>query len=360
MNDDSNNENIEVSDHNPTTSTADNQVIDILPVNDINDDEWQINFVYEPMPHFIPNTDNTGRPTNNDTLQITDTIPPETWLHDLYELGDVTRKQHTILECAISDLKSQLNVPPILGDAVSRDVLDEIEEIDPYFNTLPEKQIYFNLEALKLIENNQTFTVFGFVRNHEINNSYCIIPQLIYWLTLHYFHWIRSKDFIFPCECGRDIKYYNQSKEIDLNLDRIASQTENNNFDQIDWDGQIPDDWLLDLYGLADTVRKNHSKFECAVMHLKMQLNVPANLAEITARDVLQEIESVDPYLDIQNEKNIPFNQDELILLLSDSEKKIISGYIRIYAARKLSQLICDLMLYYYHYMKLDECVCVK
>jgi len=65
--------------------------------------------------------------------------------------------------------------------------------------------------------------------------------------------------------------------------------------------GLIPENWLLDLYGLADTVRKRHKKMDSAVLDLKSQLNVPPILADVVARDVLDEIETVDPYLKIND-----------------------------------------------------------
>lgn len=61
--------------------------------------------------------------------------------------------------------------------------------------------------------------------------------------------------------------------------------------------GLIPDNWLMDLYGLADQVRKRHGRMESAVAELKGKLNVPPILADVVARDVLDEIETVDPYL---------------------------------------------------------------
>ena len=70
----------------------------------------------------------------------------------------------------------------------------------------------------------------------------------------------------------------------------------------------IPEHWLLDLYGLADEVRKKHRRMESAVLDLKAQLDVPPILADVVARDVLDEIETVDPYLlssDDDNHNNI-------------------------------------------------------
>ena len=68
--------------------------------------------------------------------------------------------------------------------------------------------------------------------------------------------------------------------------------------------GLIPENWLLDLYGLADEVRKKHRRMSSAILDLKSQLNVPPILADVVARDVLDEIETVDPYL-LQNDNNI-------------------------------------------------------
>ena len=64
-----------------------------------------------------------------------------------------------------------------------------------------------------------------------------------------------------------------------------------------------PNNWLMDLYGLADEVRKRHRRMESAVEDLKKQLNVPPILADVVARDVLDELETVDPYL-LQNDDN--------------------------------------------------------
>ena len=54
--------------------------------------------------------------------------------------------------------------------------------------------------------------------------------------------------------------------------------------------GYIPESWLLDLYGLADAVRKQHKNYESALAHLKTQLNMPDSLAQEAAKDVLDEI----------------------------------------------------------------------
>lgn len=62
--------------------------------------------------------------------------------------------------------------------------------------------------------------------------------------------------------------------------------------------GLIPENWLLDLYGLADEVRRRHQRMDSAVNDLKSHLNVPPVLADVVARDLLDEIETVDPYLD--------------------------------------------------------------
>ena len=75
----------------------------------------------------------------------------------------------------------------------------------------------------------------------------------------------------------------------------MSSSTTNNNTNDSTSSGIIPENWLLDLYGLADNVRQKHGDFESAVDDLKNQLNVPPVLAETVARDVLGEIECVDP-----------------------------------------------------------------
>ena len=39
--------------------------------------------------------------------------------------------------------------------------------------------------------------------------------------------------------------------------------------------GLIPNNWLMDLYGMADQVRKRHGRMKSAVADLKSKLNVP-------------------------------------------------------------------------------------
>merc|ERR1712176_1188708 len=75
--------------------------------------------------------------------------------------------------------------------------------------------------------------------------------------------------------------------------------------------GLIPENWLLDLYGLADEVRKRHKKMDSAVLDLKSQLNVPPILADVVARDVLDEIETVDPYLKQSDNNDNDDDDDE-------------------------------------------------
>lgn len=67
---------------------------------------------------------------------------------------------------------------------------------------------------------------------------------------------------------------------------------------QVAQQGLIPEQWMVDLYGLADDVRKKHKRFESAVTDLKSQLNVPPILADVVATDVLTEMEMVDQQLD--------------------------------------------------------------
>eukprot|EP01084_Bolivina_argentea_P016877 31528_1 len=58
------------------------------------------------------------------------------------------------------------------------------------------KQIYFDLNAIKKLENsNKYYIVFGYIRNiqplfsnNRNQNPYYYIPELIYWKILHYFH----------------------------------------------------------------------------------------------------------------------------------------------------------------------------
>ena len=49
---------------------------------------------------------------------------------DLYGLADEVRGQHHRMDSAIEDLKSRLNVSPILAEVVATDVLTEIEMVD--------------------------------------------------------------------------------------------------------------------------------------------------------------------------------------------------------------------------------------
>merc|ERR1711920_582705 len=86
--------------------------------------------------------------------------------------------------------------------------------------------------------------------------------------------------------------------------------------------GLIPENWLLDLYGLADEVRKRHKKMDSAVLDLKSQLNVPPILADVVARDVLDEVETVDPYLkndddDSQDDEDDDDDEDDMSELLN-------------------------------------------
>ena len=61
--------------------------------------------------------------------------------------------------------------------------------------------------------------------------------------------------------------------------------------------GLIPETWMMELYGLADDVRKKHRRMESAVDDLKSRLNVPPILADVVATDVLAEMEAMDPQL---------------------------------------------------------------
>src|SRR5690606_11848283 len=70
--------------------------------------------------------------------------------------------------------------------------------------------------------------------------------------------------------------------------------------------GIIPTEWLYNLYGLADNIRKNHKRMHSAIQDLKSKLDVPEPLAENVARDVLQEIENLDPFL--QHEESLNNN----------------------------------------------------
>ena len=67
---------------------------------------------------------------------------------------------------------------------------------------------------------------------------------------------------------------------------------------QISAQGLIPENWLLDLYGLSDDVRKRHIHHRSDdVEWLTRSLYIPPVLADVVARDVLDEIEAIDPYL---------------------------------------------------------------
>ena len=61
----------------------------------------------------------------------------------------------------------------------------------------------------------------------------------------------------------------------------------------IEQQGLLPDNWLMDLYGLADRVRTLHGRMESTVANLKSKLNEPPILADVVARE---EIETVDSY----------------------------------------------------------------
>eukprot|EP01083_Nonionella_stella_P285217 970867_1 len=76
--------------------------------------------------------------------------------------------------------------------------------------------------------------------------------------------------------------------------------------------GLIPENWLLDLYGLADQVRKRHQNMDSAVLDLKSQLNVPPILADVIARDVLDEIETVDPYLNRDSTDELQQSKEDI------------------------------------------------
>ena len=73
---------------------------------------------------------------------------------------------------------------------------------------------------------------------------------------------------------------------------------------------------IEDVYGLADEVRMKHQRMDSAVNELKMKLNVPPEFAEEKAREILTEMESVDPQL-IMNE-----NGNELDYVLPNKIKQ--------------------------------------
>eukprot|EP01084_Bolivina_argentea_P314083 544002_1 len=54
---------------------------------------------------------------------------PEQWLRELYGFHYMHYPRGPRMVSAVVDLRSLLNVPPILADVVVRDVLDEIEAI---------------------------------------------------------------------------------------------------------------------------------------------------------------------------------------------------------------------------------------
>jgi len=56
---------------------------------------------------------------------------PDNYIEELYELADDVRKKHRRMESAVDDLKSKLNVPPILGEVVARDCLEQLEAFSP-------------------------------------------------------------------------------------------------------------------------------------------------------------------------------------------------------------------------------------
>eukprot|EP01084_Bolivina_argentea_P016454 30798_1 len=142
---------------------------------------------------------------------------PENWLLQLYSLADDCRKKHSKLECAIYDLKSQLAVDDILAEVVATDVLNEIETVDPYLDVENKENdtqtnICFNLDELKLLNNNIKFAVFGFIRMNEkllLNHNkhhYYIIPPLIIQLILYYYHYSQPKEYeppLYSCKCSK-------------------------------------------------------------------------------------------------------------------------------------------------------------
>ena len=118
-------------------------------------------------------------------------------------------------------------------------------------------------------------------------------------------------------------------------------------------DGMImPDNWLLDLYGLGDEIRKKHSIMNCAIQGFKYQLIFPPLLAEKVAYDVMHEIEQVDPYLiqemkdlDLVSHKDekisIPFSLEQLKKINVNSVK-VNRGYIRNCQRELLLDKDCD------------------
>ena len=125
---------------------------------------------------------------------------------------------------------------------------------------------------------------------------------------------IMHPDFITQDHNEAIEQQHQRKKSVMDELNAKLDPTKRPSIVQLSDKGLIPENWLLDLYGLADEVRKKHRKMESAVLDLKSQLNVPPILADVVARDVLDEIETVDPYLlqsDDKGNHNNNDNEDE-------------------------------------------------
>eukprot|EP01084_Bolivina_argentea_P263700 446414_1 len=201
------------------------------------DDEWQISFVYEPMQNFVP-----MNPAQKD---------------------EVTNK-----------LERRLSLRP------SKQQIEVWGFVPPQYFESPEqsflRQALGREIALDLLE--------GFFPKRED----------IYQLT--------NRGIMHPDFIGRDHnealkQQHERKKSVMDELNSKLDPRKRPSIIELSDQGLIPENWLLDLYGLADQVRKRHRQMDSAVLDLKSQLNVPPILADVVARDVLDEIETVDPYL---------------------------------------------------------------
>eukprot|EP00485_Elphidium_margaritaceum_P005933 CAMPEP_0202695224 /NCGR_PEP_ID=MMETSP1385-20130828/8872_1 /ASSEMBLY_ACC=CAM_ASM_000861 /TAXON_ID=933848 /ORGANISM="Elphidium margaritaceum" /LENGTH=837 /DNA_ID=CAMNT_0049351211 /DNA_START=54 /DNA_END=2567 /DNA_ORIENTATION=+ len=203
-----------------------------------NDDEWQISFVYEPMTSFVP-----MNPSQKDDIS--------------------------------SKLNRRLSLRP------SQHQIEVWGIVPPQYFESPQQSInrqHLGRDiAFDLLE--------GFLPHRED----------IYNLTNR---GIMHPDFITQDHDEAVKQQHKRKKSVMEELNTKLDPTKRPSIVDLSDKGLIPDNWLLDLYGLADQVRKRHRKMDSAVIDLKSQLNVPPVLADVVARDVLDEIETVDPYLD--------------------------------------------------------------
>jgi len=216
------------------------------------EDEWQISFVYEPMQSFVP-----MNPAQKDEVS-----------HKLERRLSLRPSQQQIevwgfVPPQYFDSPEESFLRQALGREVAMDLLDTF---------LPSRP-----EAEKLTSRGITH------------------PEYV------------QLDFV---EAERRAHARKQSVSDILNTK--LDPTKRPSISEIGQQGLIPDNWLMDLYGLADQVRKRHGRMESAVADLKSKLNVPPILADVVARDVLDEIETVDPYLQPEGTSEMALSQNNM------------------------------------------------